>query len=203
MSELHNRFEAIKIFRKNSKQPQTAALASFPLEYFYSSYQNTSCIIIPRVSSARRLYIPIGILNHDTVVADSAFNINNGELWAFAVFSSNIHLVWIKNIGGKLKSDYRYSSQLCYNTFPVPKLSNEQKEILEEHAENVLNTRELHTEMTLGEMYNPETMPLDLRLAHQALDAAVERCYRAEPFISDEERLEYLFKLYEKMTKKR
>ena len=201
--ELHNRFEAIKIFRKNSKQPQTAALASFPLEYFYSSYQNTSCIIIPRVSSARRLYIPIGILNHDTVVADSAFNINNGELWAFAVFSSNIHLVWIKNIGGKLKSDYRYSSQLCYNTFPVPKLSNEQKEILEEHAENVLNTRELHTEMTLGEMYNPETMPLDLRLAHQALDAAVERCYRAEPFISDEERLEYLFKLYEKMTKKR
>ena len=109
----------------------------------------------------------------------------------------------MRAVGGALETRIRYSATLCYNTFPFPKITAEQRANLAEHAENVLNTRELHTEMTLGEMYNPETLPLDLRLAHQALDAAVEHCYRAEPFISDEERLEYLFKLYGKMMKQK
>lgn len=137
------------------------------------------------------------------MVSNAAFVINNAGTWIFSLLTSYMHMCWIKVICGRMKNDYRYSTVLCYNTFPFPKITNEQMVILAEHAENVLNTRELHTEMTLGEMYNPETMPLDLRLAHQALDAAVERCYRPEPFTSDEERLEYLFKLYEKMTKKR
>ena len=111
-------------------------------------------------------------------------------------------MLWAKTIGGKLETRYRYTN-LCYNSFPFPKINEEQKERLSALAENILLTREKHTEMTLGEMYNPESMPLDLKLAHQAMDIAVEQCYRPEPFTADEERLEYLFKLYEKMTKKK
>ena len=114
-----------------------------------------------------------------------------------------MHNIWVRTVGGRLKTDYRYSATLCYNTFPFPKISTEQKERLTTLAENILLVRENHTEMTLGEMYNPESMPMDLKVAHQALDIAVEQCYRTEPFTSDEERLEYLFKLYEKMTKKK
>ena len=114
-----------------------------------------------------------------------------------------MHNIWVRAVGGRLKTDYRYSATLCYNTFPFPKISAEQKNELNALAREVLGARAEHTEMTLGEMYNPETMPVDLRLAHQALDVAIERCYRPEPFLSDEERLEYLFKLYERMTKKK
>lgn len=201
--ELNNRFKAITEFRLRSKQSGTYALANKPTTYFYCSYQDAECVIVPRVSSARRAYIPMGFLDRNTIVADSAININNGELWLFGVLTSHIHLVWIDIVGGKLKSDFRYSTQLCYNTFPFPKINEEQKERLSALAENILLTRENHTEMTLGEMYNPESMPQDLKYAHQAMDIAVEQCYRPEPFTSDEERLEYLFKLYEKMTKKK
>lgn len=113
-----------------------------------------------------------------------------------------MHNIWVRAVGGALETRIRYSATLCYNTFPFPKISAEQKEELTALAREVLGVRAEHIEMTLGEMYNPETMPVDLRLAHQALDAAIERCYRPEPFLSDEERLEYLFKLYERMTKR-
>ena len=112
-----------------------------------------------------------------------------------------MHNVWMRIVCGRMKTDYRYTNTLCYNTFAFPKTTIEQKEALKSLSENIILTRENHTEMTLAEMYNPETMPQDLKYAHQALDLAVERCYRPEPFTSDEERLEHLFKLYEKMIK--
>ena len=111
-------------------------------------------------------------------------------------------MAWVKTVGGRLKTDYRYSAQLCYNTFPFPTISEAQKAELASLAQDVLDLREEHFDMTLGEMYNPETMPEDLKEAHHRLDLAVEHCYRPEPFTSDEERLECLFKLYVKMTKK-
>ena len=160
-------------------------------------------IVIPRVSSEKREYIPIGYCEPYTIVSDSAFVSFTKESYVFAVLTSKIHNVWVRAVGGKLEERIRYSATLCYNTFPFPKITKEQKERLTELAEEVLLTRENHTEMTLGEMYNPETMPDDLKQAHQALDIAVEQCYRPEPFTSDDERLEYLFKLYEKMTKKK
>lgn len=160
-------------------------------------------IIVPAVSSERREYIPIGFVDKDTVISNSAFAVYDAELWLFGMLTSKMHNVWVGTVGGRLKTDYRYSATLCYNTFPFPKINDEQKERLSALAENILLTRENHTEMTLGEMYNPESMPQDLKYAHQAMDIAVEQCYRPEPFTSDEERLEYLFKLYEKMTKKK
>lgn len=121
----------------------------------------------------------------------------------FAILTSKMHNIWVRTVGGALETRIRYTNTLCYNTFPFPKINEEQKAKLTALAENILLIRENHTEMTLGEMYNPESMPMDLKWAHQALDIAVEQCYRPEPFTSDEERLEHLFKLYEKMTKKK
>ena len=111
-------------------------------------------------------------------------------------------MIWVKTVGGRLKTDYRYSAQLCYNTFPFPKISDEKKEKIKEAAENILITREYYPEKTLAELYDPDKMPQDLREAHAKLDDIVESCYPGYPFASDEARLECLFKLYEKMTKK-
>ena len=113
-----------------------------------------------------------------------------------------MHNLWVKTVGGTLENRIRYANTLCYNSFPFPKLTTAEKEELERLAQNILNIRDENFDMTLGEMYNPETMPEELRDAHHQLDLAVERIYRPEPFTSDEERLEHLFKLYAKMTKK-
>ena len=108
-----------------------------------------------------------------------------------------MHMAWMRTVCGRLKSDYRYSRDLCYNTFPWPNVSDKQKERIEELAENVLMAREMYPEKTLAEMYDPDKMPVELREAHTALDIAVDSLYRAKPFENDEERLSLLFKLYE------
>ena len=110
-----------------------------------------------------------------------------------------MHMVWIKTVAGRLKSDYRYSTAICYNTFPFPLISNTQKIELERHVYSIIEEREHHSEKTLAQLYDPDKMPLSLKEAHHQLDIAVERCYRSKPFESDEERLELLFKLYEQM----
>ena len=111
-------------------------------------------------------------------------------------------MAWVKTVGGRLKTDYRYSAQLCYNTFPFPKITEAKKQEIEEAAEEVLLVREDYPGKTLAELYDPDKMPDDLREAHHKLDLIVESCYQDKPFANDEERLECLFKLYEKMTKK-
>ena len=111
-----------------------------------------------------------------------------------------MHMVWVRAVAGRLKTDYRYSSSICYNNFPLPTIDEKQKLAINLAAEEVLATRESHPAKTVAQLYDPEMMPSDLLSAHQALDAAVERCYRTKPFTSDEERLEYLFALYEQMT---
>lgn len=199
------RIERTKQVRLKSKDKAGRELAKRPYQFreFFNIESNT--IIVPAHSSENRDYIPIGFFekNEQVVIPNSALAVYDAELWLFGVLTSKMDNIWVRAVGGRLKTDYRYSATLCYNTFPFPKISAEQKNELNALAREVLGARAEHTEMTLGEMYNPETMPVDLRLAHQALDVAVERCYRPEPFLSDEERLEYLFKLYERMTKKK
>lgn len=199
---IKERIDNVAKFRLQSKAPCTVAYAEKPHLFKQRAHKDGISLIVPRVSSERREYVPIGLLDERTIISDSAQAVYGADLITFCILSNKMHMVWLKSIGGKLKTDYRYSS-LVYNSFPFPKITKEQKEQLTELAEEVLLTRENHTEMTLGEMYNPETMPDDLKQAHQALDLAVEQCYRPEPFTSDDERLEYLFKLYEKMTKKK
>ena len=199
----HERFEKIRKFRLASTEKATRDTAKYPYRFFFSSYNNTESIIIPRVSSERRRYIPIGFQSYNVIIADSANAIYNAEVWIMGVVSSYLHMVWVKTVGGRLKTDYRYSAQLCYNTFPFPKISEDKKKEIEEAAENVLITREYYPEKTLAELYDPDKMPQDLREAHAKLDDIVESCYPGYPFASDEARLECLFKLYEKMTAKK
>jgi hypothetical protein len=144
----------------------------------------------------------MGYLNAGTVISDSAFAIYDAELWLFGILTSRMHMAWVRTVGGKLKTDYRYSAGICYNTFPFPRISDDKKSEIEEAATNVLLTREDYPKMTLAEMYDPEGMPEDLRDAHAALDDIVDSCYPGYPFANDEARLECLFKLYEKMTEK-
>jgi len=177
-------------------------LAERPHQFREFIEQMTESIIVPRVSSESREYIPMGFLDNNTVISDSAFAIYDAQLWLFGVLTSKMHMAWVKAVGGRLETRYRYSATLCYNTFPFPKISDAKRAELEQAAEAVLMAREYHTEKTLAEMYDPERMPANLREAHSRLDRMVESCYRPVPFHSDEERLEHLFALYEKMTKK-
>ena len=199
---IQSRVNKVAEFRLHSTKKATVEWAQRAYSFTEIRYKDSECIIIPSVSSERREYIPIGYLPAGTVVSNLAFAIYDAPKWLFAILTSKMHMAWVKTVGGRLKTDYRYSAQLCYNTFPFPTISEAQKAELANLAQDVLDLRDEHFDMTLAEMYNPETMPGDLMAAHHRLDLAVERCYRPEPFTSDEERLECLFKLYVKMTKK-
>jgi hypothetical protein len=157
-------------------------------------------IIVPSVSSERREYIPCGFLGADTVISNSAQVIYDAEPWLLSMLnSSRMHMVWVKSCGWKLEERIRYSKDIVYNTFPFPPISDKQKEELTMCTLRILDEREKHSEKTLAQLYDPDKMPDGLREAHRLNDLAVERCYRSRPFESDEERLEYLFRLYEQM----
>lgn len=198
--EIRQRIDELKIIREKSSRPKLAATPHLFAQI--TQPLDVSFIIIPRHSSENRDYIPMGFLNKGNIAHDSCLVVGTEDIWLFSILTSKMHMAWVKTVGGRLKTDYRYSAQLCYNTFPFPSISEIQKTELEELAQCILDIRDQHFDMTLGEMYNPETMPEDLKEAHHNLDVAVERCYRPELFSSDKERLECLFKLYAKMTKK-
>lgn len=197
------RIAKCKSYRENSKREATRKLSERPWAFGEIRHKDGISIIIPSVSSERRHYIPIGFLDSNTIVSNLALAIYNAELWVFGILTSKLHMIWTKSIGGYLGTSIRYSVSICYNNFPFPKISEEQKKAIEAAAEEVLLVRAEYPEKTLAELYDPEKMPQNLRDAHHELDMMVESCYRKEPFTSDEERLEHLFKLYEKMTKKK
>ncbi|MCM1142531.1 MAG: N-6 DNA methylase, partial [Muribaculum sp.] len=200
--EIKERMAAVADVRAKSKAPSTQAYSDRPYLFVQRTYQDKPFVYIPQVTSERRTYVPIGLFKAGTVTSDKAFSVYDGGLLTFAIVSSYMHILWFKTFGGRLETRYSYSSNMCYNSFPFPKLTIAEKEALSELAQTILDIRDENCDMTLGEMYNPETMPEELREAHHRLDLAVERIYRAEPFTSDEERLEHLFRLYAKMTKK-
>ena len=154
-------------------------------------------LVLPKVSSERRRYMPIGFYSPPVIPSDLVFVRPEASLGEFALLTSAMHMAWLRHIGGRLKSDYRYSIGLVYNTFPLPKgdLSK-----LAPHAQAVLDARENHPGATLADLYDPDLMPADLRRAHSALDRAVDRMYRRTGFASDRERVEHLFQLYEAMV---
>jgi hypothetical protein len=166
------------------------------------SYKETDGIVVPSTSSERREYIPLAYIDSNTVVSNATNIIYDAQPWLFGAIHSRMHMVWVRAVGGKLKTDYRYSAKLCYNTFPFPDINIKQKENLNQYVFDILDERAKHPEKTMAQLYNPGTMPKGLKMAHEELDKAVEQCYRLQPFTSDTERLEYLFKMYEEMTKK-
>ena len=196
---IQNGIEKSRQHRIRSKDTGTRELAARAHQFRDRNTTTTASIIVPRVSSERRPYIPIGFLGADTIISDSAMAVYEASVDLFAILTSYMHMLWVRTVGGRLKTDYRYSATLCYNTFPFPRISERQKKELSEPARQVLSLREMHSEKTLAELYDPDSMPKELKEAHHQLDLAVERCYRSKPFESDEERLEHLFNLYERM----
>jgi len=199
--DIKEKIEKCKLHREDSNREATKKLAQFPHKFGEVRFKDSDSIIVPATSSERRKYIPIGFLTNETIISNSANAIYDAMPWIFGVVSSNMHMVWMKTVAGRLKTDYRYSSALVYNTFPFPNITKKQKEEITELVFNILDEREYHSEKTLAELYDPDKMPQGLKEAHHQLDLAIERCYRKKPFKNDEERLEYLFKLYEEMIK--
>ncbi|MHB1280771.1 MAG: type IIL restriction-modification enzyme MmeI [Acidithiobacillus sp.] len=157
-------------------------------------------IAVPKVSSARRFYIPCALTDDMTVVSDLARVIYDAPVWNLALIASRLHLVWIGTVCGKLKTDFRYSNTLGWNTFPVPLLTEQNKADLTACAENILLAREAHFPATIADLYDPDNMPENLRHAHERNDEVLERIYIGRRFRNDTERLEKLFELYTKMT---
>ena len=198
--ELEARFDKVRDMRLGSSKAATRMLAKIPHKFAENRYDGREALVIPVVSSARRKYIPMDFVEEGTVVYYSSFAIYGANALDFGVISNSMHMLWVNAVGGRLKSDYRYSAQLCYNTFPFPSISSSKKSEIEEAATEVLLARENYPEKTLADLYDPDKMPADLREAHENLDRIVESCYPGAPFANDEARLECLFKLYEKMT---
>ena len=198
---IKRRIDAVRDYRINSKDVtlHEQAKKAHQFREFYECGEWS--LLIPIVSSGRRDYIPIGFPPDKTIVPNSAQVVYDGNTFIFGLLSSKMHNLWVKKNAGRMRSDFRYSIFLCYNTFPIPKILAEKKAEIEAAAEEVLITREYYPEKTLAELYDPDKMPQDLREAHVKLDDIVESCYPGYPFASDEARLECLFKLYEKMTK--
>ncbi|MBX9586925.1 MAG: N-6 DNA methylase [Gammaproteobacteria bacterium] len=196
---IKSRLEQVSIMRNASKANSTRAFSKKPHRFIQISHKETSAIIVPRVSSEKRHYIPIGFIEKGIIVKDRANVIYDAQLWLFGILTSQMHMAWVRAVACSLKNDYSYSATLCYNTFPIPELSDKQKNIIEHLANNVLAERENHSERTLAELYDPKKIPLGLKKAHEQLDLVVDQCYRSKPFASDDERLELLFKLYDEM----
>ena len=199
---LQNRIEQLRAKRSESPRAATRKLAAKAHQFGEIRHQQGSSILIPRHSSENRKYIPIGHFSNSAIIADSAIAVYTEELWVFGVIASQMHMIWARAVAGGLETRIRYSSEICYNNFPLPGITESQKIELGKHAEAILTAREEHPEKTIADLYDPEKMPATLLDAHQALDAAVEKCYRAKPFPdnTDEVRLAFLFKLYQKLT---
>lgn len=197
---ISERIRATKEHRLNSKEVTTFKLAKRPHQFRDRNTAKESQLIIPTVSSENREYIPCGYLDNKTIVSNSAQVVYDAQPYIFAIVNSKMHMVWVRAVGGKLETRYRYSKDICYNTFPFPKINTQQKERLNLYVYDILDERAKYPSKTMAWLYNPDTMPEDLKQAHQNLDEAIEQCYRLQPFNSDTERLAYLFKLYEKMV---
>jgi hypothetical protein len=195
---IKERINSCYLFRVNGGQV-AKTLAYKPHQFRYRIIPKKSQIIIPLISSENREYLPCGFLEKDYVIQQTAQVIYDSSVWILSLLSSKIHLLWTKSVGGKLETRIAYSATICYNTFPFPNISKHRKEELTQCVLNILDERLKHSEKSIAELYDPDKMPEGLKEAHHQNDLAVERCYRSTPFSSDEERLEYLFKLYEKM----
>lgn len=199
ISSIKEVIQKVKTWREHGGSV-AKSLADVPYKFRYPKEALKTIFNIPIVSSGRRTYIPIGVLPASTIISNANYGIYDAELWVFGVVTSYMHMIWVKTVGGRLKTDYRYSAELCYNTFPFPKISEQQKKQIELRVQEILRVREKYSEKTMAELYDPDKMPKDLLDAHHSLDMVIESCYRKKPFENDEQRLAHLFKMYEMMT---
>lgn len=199
ISSLRARFERTAAKRAESTKGPTKLLAQVPYRFGEVRYKPTEAIIMPKVSSSRRDYIPVGYLDAESIINRSAFAVYDAEPWVLSLLMSKTHVAWTGAVGGRMREDYQYSNTIVYNNFPVPTLSHAMKEQLTAAALRVLDVREYHCDKTLTELYDPDLMPADLRQAHAEVDALVDSLYSKRGYETDEQRLSDLFGMYEAM----
>ena len=195
---LRQRVAAVRELRQRSKSAPTRSLAATPTLYHVNVIPNSAFLVVPEVSSERREYVPIGWLEPPVIPSNLVRVLEGATLTDFALLTSAMHMAWLRHIGGRLESRYRYSIGLVYNTFPTPPADADRSR-LEALAQAVLDARAAHPDATLADLYDPDLMPPNLRRAHHALDRAVDRLYRRQRFASERERVEYLFMVYEQL----
>lgn len=195
------RVENVRKLRANSNRQATQKLADFPTLFGEDRQPESEYILIPRHSSENRKYIPLGFFDNYSIASDSCLFIEGAKLYHFGILMSSIHMTWVKNMCGRIKSDYRYSNELVYNNYPWPEnITDKQIKAIEEKAQKVLDTRLQFPNSSLADLYGASTMPPALVKAHNELDKAVDLAYRSQPFTSEAKRMEFLFELYEKYT---
>lgn len=197
---IRNRIENVKEMRLLSTANTTRQYARSPHKFAQRCYRSEPCMAIPKTITGEDAYLSPNIYGSDVVVSDLAFVVYPLQFVAFSIISSTLHLVWAKTVAGGMRDGLRYSSQLAYHTFPVPPLTDKNKADLTRCAEDILIAREAHFPATIAYLYDPETMPENLRQAHEHNDEVLERIYIGRHFRNDTERLEKLFELYTKMT---
>ncbi len=198
LPKVRERIAAVRAYRAASSSAPTRKLAETPTLYHINVIPAEPFLLIPRVSSEKRYYTPIGWVAPPAIPSDSTLVLSEASLANFALLTSAMHMAWLRYIGGRLKSDYRYSIGLVYNTFPLPPTRSDPKK-LEALAKAVLDARASHPDSTLADLYDPDLMPPNLRRAHNDLDRSVDHLYKSSKFHSERERIEHLFGLYEKM----
>jgi len=198
---LRARIRGVKAFREGSSRPQTKELALTPTLFGEIRQPATKYLLVPKVSAHTRRYLPIGFLAPDNIASGSTLIVPGATLFHFGVLSSAMHNGWMRCVAGRMKSDYQYSNNIVYNNFPWPvNVTYKARDAVDAAAQAVLDARARFPNLTLAKLYNPLDTPPALTKAHTALDRAVDRCYRKEPFPSDRARVEHLFALYEQLT---
>lgn len=196
------RIKNVRKFRLASKSAGTRKLADKPTRFHVENMPKTNYLLIPRVSSENRTYIPIGFMNANDLCSDSVHITEGASLFHFGILTSNVHMAWMRTVAGRLKSDYRYSKDIVYNNFPWPEVSPEEEEKIKNTAQAILDARSSYPNSSLAELYNQVLMPIELRKAHEANDKAVMQAYGFEFSMSEEEVVSELFKIYQEMINK-
>ncbi|MBP9697928.1 MAG: class I SAM-dependent DNA methyltransferase [Candidatus Moranbacteria bacterium] len=201
LPEVMKRIEAVRDFRLSSKAATTRKFAETPALFCQIAQPVTDYLLIPRVSSERRRYIPAGFVSREVIANDQVLTAEKISPYHFGVFSSVMHMAWVRYTCGRLESRYRYSKDIVYNNFPWPEaVSEEKRKKIEECVQVVLDVRAKYPDASLADLYDPRTMPADLVKAHRDLDRAVDLTYRPQPFPTEAKRMEFLFELYQKYT---
>jgi hypothetical protein len=200
IKSIRQRVEKVEAMRLASKDSGANELAARSHQMREMNIARRWTVTVPRTSSENRPYLPNGLIDSRCTVTSEAFALYDAPLWNMAIISSRVHLIWIGTVCGKMKTDFRYSNTLGWNTFPVPLLTDQSKADLTTSAENILLAREAHFPATIADLYDPDNMPENLRQAHDRNDEVLERIYIGRRFKNDTERLEKLFELYTKMT---
>ena len=198
--QIHRRVENVRAMRLSSRDKGANEMAKRAHQMREMNIGKTQTLAMPCVSSENRGYLPVGLIDEKATITNLCFALYDAPLWHMSLLASKLHLVWIATVCGKLKTDFRYSNTLGWNTFPVPTLTGKNKEDLTRCAEDILLAREAHFPKTIADLYDPESMPDNLREAHDRNDETLERIYIGRRFRNDTERLEKLFELYTKMT---